>query len=277
MRLRERYRRLNFWNKVQFWGAIAGIVGIVLTSVAVLRPTAKPLLTMDVAWAASVGELFPGRPRRYVGALMDLCTQKVLPGSMREVTVDFAGRDVLKLSNRRQYIGKLIIKNSGSAVATAVRIVFGTKVEIEPKLQASLNIEASVSSLGEMPGFTSSPYRYQISIANIPQNRTGFITIYWFTDSATTTLFGEVPGTTEFFVPDFVEFSSKETEGKFGGIVSFLHAGRIEMVAIGEVRMPPLSGPVPIPPGATMHVRPLFRGEVEVTGGRLLCQPRQPS
>jgi hypothetical protein len=38
MTLRERYRRLSFWNKVGFGGSIASVIGIVLTVVSFISP-----------------------------------------------------------------------------------------------------------------------------------------------------------------------------------------------------------------------------------------------
>ncbi len=47
MKLRERYKRLTFWNKVGFWGAIASIVGIPTTIYLSRSPSFQDLLTPE--------------------------------------------------------------------------------------------------------------------------------------------------------------------------------------------------------------------------------------
>ncbi len=38
MKLRERYRRLNLWNKLAFWGSVASIAGLIVAVVALALP-----------------------------------------------------------------------------------------------------------------------------------------------------------------------------------------------------------------------------------------------
>ncbi len=46
MRLRERYRRLSFWNKIEFWGAIASILALILWLAAALMPPERKATTL---------------------------------------------------------------------------------------------------------------------------------------------------------------------------------------------------------------------------------------
>ncbi len=39
MKLRERYRRLNLWNRLAVWGSVASIIGLVLAIVVWVRPS----------------------------------------------------------------------------------------------------------------------------------------------------------------------------------------------------------------------------------------------
>ena len=38
MKLRERYRKLTFWNKIGFWGALAGIASLIIVIFTLLVP-----------------------------------------------------------------------------------------------------------------------------------------------------------------------------------------------------------------------------------------------
>lgn len=273
MKLRERYRRLNLWNKLGFWGAVASIVGVAIALLVILWPSGKPQLTLYVALVATVGEISEETPRRYGGFLVDLCTGEVAPGSGLAATLDSAGKDVLRPDLlRRMYIGKLIFRNSGNAAATDVRFVFGTEVEIEPKIETSVNVEASLRPLGEQVVAGRWPYRYQISIAHIPERRSAFVTLYWIVDATPTTYWGDVLGREEFFVPRFVAFLSRGTSGEYGGILPFPNASAMEMAAIGEVHMPLMTFPLSIPPGATITIEqlPSVAPTVEVLAG--LCE-----
>ncbi|MBN1509771.1 MAG: hypothetical protein JW955_23190 [Sedimentisphaerales bacterium] len=41
MKLRERYRRLNLWNKLAVWGSMASIAGLILTAVITMMPSSS--------------------------------------------------------------------------------------------------------------------------------------------------------------------------------------------------------------------------------------------
>jgi hypothetical protein len=54
MRLRDRYSKLNFWNKVAFWGSLASIFGIMIGVLLWLFPRSSPL---NVYWPEVLNQL----------------------------------------------------------------------------------------------------------------------------------------------------------------------------------------------------------------------------
>jgi hypothetical protein len=60
MKLSERYRRLNLWNKIAFWGSVCSIVGLVLYLLALIFVKSSTALSVETPTAPAIAVKYKG-------------------------------------------------------------------------------------------------------------------------------------------------------------------------------------------------------------------------